>query len=846
MKGPSAIDELVAAAKAGRLVVFIGAGPSTEPPACLPTWEKFCMAMADFAEPFQPTRATLMREEVQEGRLLASADFFIQADKVPRSEREKFFLKNFDVPKDKCPSVYSLLARLPAAHWLTTNFDPFLGGAIAKECPNAEVLDNSPEHIRAMLSAWSAKHFCLYMHGRAHIYDTLVYHGVSYLALRSRPEYKHLLRRVFTECTILFYGYSVSDPDIVETLEYVANDLAGAGNATHYLLTSSPRWLDHKLLSKANVVVIPYTASDDHKEAKDIFRELIHRCPRAGSLGFPDIHSRNQVRELANIFCSLFEYQKNSSAYESAAGAIVLAGLMAAPHGLKETELLEDVRRRTHTDEISARNILRSGLRLLRSSSKIAEVAGVLQPTSTVCVDHADAIVDVIETRLLTFNSQAASILAIRETIRSVVSHILLAQGLTVARAYVNEDDIAGYDLEGLARGALGLLPRVGYGAEDDLVKSVCSVLREPDSDTGQSLFRLAHAAYALESVFLNPGGVSLGESLRWKIYLDTNIVLRILFPVRRNYATFARLLERCGRLGTPVAVIYPFVEECAAHIDLLRAFLREKGIDSKDGLMEYLETVPADARSPVLEAFAVEVARAGWHRFDEFLQKRHVQSEAALTSVLRNRRIEVEGEDILRRLDTSERETLWAELRAWRHDQSASGRKLRRNEASQIEWMVRLRAAGVRSWFLSIDGQLRRALLTLQKGYYAGFVMTPTAWAMRLADLHWGEVDFGGFSAFMWSMAAQPIEERAQEIVLRKVLEQPEARGESPEWLREQVDDLFARRAWKTAFRASAGPSSHSAADETEFLSLAEQILPVSVQAVLDAIARRKKGQGK
>src|SRR5208283_2896920 len=541
----------------------------------------------------------------------------------------------------------------------------------------------------------------------------------------------------------------------------------------------------------------------------------------------PDIRSRDEVRELANIFCSLFEYQKNSSTYESAAGAIVLAGMMAAPHGLKEPELLDNIRRRTHTNESSARNILKAGLRLLRSSAKITEDSGDFRAAPAVCVDQADAIFDLIETRLLTFNSQAGSVPTIRDTIRSVVSHIMLAQGLTVARAYLNEDDIASYDLEGLARSALGLLPRVGYGLDDDLVRSICGILREPDSDTGQSLFRLAHAAYALESVFLNPEGVSLGESLRWKIYLDTNIVLRVLFPVRRNYATFGSLLERCGRLGTPIAVIYPFVGECVTHIDLLREFLRDKGIDSKDSLIAYLETVSPDARSPVLEAFAVEVERAGWHRFDEFLQKRHVQSEAALIRVLRNRRVEVEGEDILRRLDTSERETLWAELRAWRHDQSASGRKLRRNEATQIEWMVRLRANGVRSWFLSIDGQLRRALLTLQKGYYAGFVMTPTAWAMRLADLHWGEVDFGGFSAFMWSMVAQPIEERAQEIVLRKVLEQPEARGESPEWLREQVDDLFAKRAWKTVFRASAGPSSHSAADETEFLSLAEQILP-------------------
>ena len=713
---------------------------------------------------------------------------------------------------------------------------------MTNERKEVDILDNTAEHLRAAHSNWSSKSFCLYLHGRAHIYDTLIYHTNGYQALRQRSEYRHLLRRLFLEYSVLFYGYSATDPDIVETLKFIAEELGGAGGTTHYLLSASPEWLNNELLPKANVVVLPYEKTPDHKGAKEVLRSIIQACGTPGEVGFPDVHARDRLQELAGIFCSLFQHEMNAKTYDTATGAIVLRSLNRS--ATTQKELLDDVRKTAHVNEQSARQIIKSGTAFLKRNGQVSEANGRLVPLELTPANPSDAVIDAVEIRLLTFTARATSVPELRSTIREVVSRVMIAQGLTVARAFVNEDDVSGYDLERLVRDALARLPRPGFGISDDLVKAVCTVLREPDPPTSRNLFRLAHAAYALESVFLAPEGVSLGDSLRWKIFLDTNVVLRVLFPVQKGSQTFVDLLARCARLGTPLAVLHFFVEECIGHIDMVQTLLSERKVKDPTTLRDYVETMAPASRSPVLDAYVVMVERRGWMRFEEFRQLHQVQSAHALTKLLRNKGIIPEGADIRRELDTSDRETLWAELREWRNDQSFKGRTLRRNEATQIEWMVRLRADGLRSWFLSIDGQLRRALLSLRKGYYAGFVMTPTAWAMRLADLHWGEIDVGGFSAFMWSMAAQPVEDRAQELVLRKLLQHPEAVGEDPEWLREQVDDLFSRRAWKSSFSAAAEAAKSSADEEAQFHALADQILPLSVQTLLDRIAKKRRDE--
>ena len=64
------LEAVTATAKSGRLVAFVGAGPSTEEPLNLPTWREMCGQLAELASGFQPARGDLIRHEISTGQWL--------------------------------------------------------------------------------------------------------------------------------------------------------------------------------------------------------------------------------------------------------------------------------------------------------------------------------------------------------------------------------------------------------------------------------------------------------------------------------------------------------------------------------------------------------------------------------------------------------------------------------------------------------------------------------------------------------------------------------------------------------------------------------------------------------
>jgi hypothetical protein len=838
---PTALRLINESVKRGPLVVLVGAGASMDPPARLVSWKGLVGRMAQVAEPYQQTRAQLIREEAAESRLIEAADIFVAGDKVPKNLRAKLFCDEFDKPKTAMPEVYKLLARLPASLWITTNFDPFLKYALGDSNPEIELQTNARESFRAVLSLWTDKKFCIYLHGRAHEYDSLVFYSEAYKQLYSREDTQHLLRRVFTECAVLAYGHSCTDPDLLKIVQFVAEELGGATQNTHFLLTCDAGMTAVPLLRKANFTVIEYSASDDHAEAKKLIHEFLATKPHADSPGLVGRSHEHNVRELTTIYLALSDTEAREGTYATACAALVLQTASRVGATTDWNALVTAVRGACATDERTASQIAKTGLALLERRGLAAKKGVTIELGSTAAAGNdTDAVVDALEARVASYNSRFRPSEKTKDAFRLAVSHVMLAQGMTVARSFVREDDPHGYDLSFVAREAVARVPRMGDGIERDLEKAICEILRDPPSTLQKPLFQLAHAACSLELVFLNPGQVSLGESLRWKLFLDSNVVLRIISPANKHSKEFRLLIERCRRLGTPLAIIHPFVEEIVTHIRLQGALLNELKVQSKEALISYLGTQEENERSPILEWYASEVERRGWMPYSQFVQIHTLNSSMQIVGLLKNLGIETEGKNIKQDLDTSERETLWADLRSWRHDQSVAGRTLRRNEATQIEWLLALRQQNVRTWFLSRDGQLRRALMSLQKARYAGFVMTPTAWAHQLAQVHWGEVDVSGFAAMMWSFPSRSLEDRAREVVLQRLFaDHPEAQKAEPEWLRDKVDEVFARGNLAMLFKESEAEND-PAKSESSFLSALQAVIPKAVSEILDAMAKK------
>jgi hypothetical protein len=480
--------------------------------------------------------------------------------------------------------------------------------------------------------------------------------------------------------------------------------------------------------------------------------------------------------------------------------------------------------------------MLAEGLAVLKRAGAVESTGTGIEVKQRPIDGAADLapVLQAVETRYATFASAAPLDAAALDKTKSAISYVLLAQGMSVAKAFANQEPPETYSLQSIAQEAVRV-SGVPLALREPLVASLVGVFAEPEPSVSRCLFRLAHSAYALESVFLNPLQSNLESLLHWRVYLDSNVVMRALSPAVPEHKGFSSLFGRLAKLNTPLLLLHPFAAEIVDHARSQGNVVRALKVRDKEHLRSFVTDIPKTERSPILLWYFAEVERLGWRDFERFISDTGLGSVSALERVVGRLGIKVEGASITRRFDTSTRETLWDGLREWRGGgKSVSARRLRRNEATQVEYLLRLREQGIRTWFLSKDGQLRQALKFIEGGRYAGFVITPTAWAHRLADLHWGEVDIAGFSELMWCLPERTPRERLGQIAMRQVLEQaPEGATINPEWLRDQVELAF----------TDGGVDSFVQGGDVEqaeaFADLVTQLVPSAVDTILDNLAK-------
>jgi hypothetical protein len=831
------IDRVLGAATEGKLVVLIGSGPSMDPKTSLPNWPGFVQELADDARGYQQARATLIEEELREGHVLAAAEYYDLHDRIPRAAREQFFLKRFDTPPENVPTIYNTIASLPARHWVTTNFDSNLKWAVDRKV--AEVVDHL--ELKNVISMWSQKRFVVYLHGRAFKYDSLVYCGSHYRAIAGRPEFQEFMRNMFLRSTVLAYGYSFSDPDICEVLRFVADDLGGAAERTHVCIAPNTGSPPTELLRRANFELVCYDPRDGHAEGKRI---LIDLQKRSNPIDVPDSSYLSAQASRLNALvglCMSLSAPGRVDTYQTAAAAIVLSTVVEQGGKSLRGDLECLVTKRLQSSYPHGSAVTAAGLDALVRESKVQLQDDVISIVGTQVAANVEMtqIIGAIERRFATYRAGYHSNSATRKAIRDAITYVLVVQGMTIAKMFANQDQPEAYSIETVVNEALSQTS-LSRAEHDPMARALIEVLSSPEPDESRLLFRLAHAAFALETVFLNPCAPDPAELLSWRIYLDSNVVMRLLSPSSPQCQGYRSLFRRLNELRTPLYILSAFVREIVSHANAVGAQVTAARVKNNDDIGLLVEGFPAREQSPFLIWYAADCLKNGFRPFPDFARDKRIDCEAEVETVLRsNYGVITEGRDATRRFDTSRRESVWDALRTWRGGQkSVSARRLRRNEATQVEWLDNLRSQGTRAWFMSMDGQLRQALKWIEHGHFSGFVVTPDAWAHRLRDLHWKEVDFAGFSEMMWALPEPSYEARLEQLTIRRVVEKLGAAsaGLNIEQLRDEVEAFFQDKNVDVLISAEPPQSRDQAFEE-----LAGQLLPPAVEKVLDAIAEKQ-----
>lgn len=251
----------------GRNMVLpvVGAGLSIPVPMPargkrLPLWKEMLEEL--IGRVTQQDLVDRLRQEVAKDKYLDVASAL--ADELTRDVLSDYLARTFQKPPGARPKIYDLVARLPVDHFATTNFDPWLGQAVSEAGRSgARIL--TPGHTPSLHDvSLTSLPFVFMLHGDARTPQECVLTLESFAALQfDHRVYMDLLAALANQRTLLFLGYSLTDPDLLVTLASWQARFANAP-ARHVLLATDVAAYDRTRLRKYGVQVVEYAKGKDY------------------------------------------------------------------------------------------------------------------------------------------------------------------------------------------------------------------------------------------------------------------------------------------------------------------------------------------------------------------------------------------------------------------------------------------------------------------------------------------------------------------------------------------------------------------------------------------------------
>jgi NAD-dependent SIR2 family protein deacetylase len=276
-------SEIITKLKDEKCVAFIGAGLSIG--AGLPDWKRLIEQMISWCEEYQ----IVLPNKNELNQLLSEKDFTTLADTLiecmGKSRYQQFLKEVFRKGKLKPTETHKLLPNIPFSAILTTNYDKLIEGAYTAtnegEIPaNFTHLDTS-EISNALQSG---NFHIIKTHGDIDRVDSIVLGRKEYRELlHNNNAYKIYLQQMIISKTILFLGFSLTDPDlfcILDELRVIFKD----NTSTHYALMDETNLSEIKIKqfrTDYNIIIIPYKPSSNlHAEVPEFLKELIKLTPK--------------------------------------------------------------------------------------------------------------------------------------------------------------------------------------------------------------------------------------------------------------------------------------------------------------------------------------------------------------------------------------------------------------------------------------------------------------------------------------------------------------------------------------------------------------------------------------
>ncbi|HJT28880.1 MAG TPA: SIR2 family protein [Pyrinomonadaceae bacterium] len=268
--------ELVEQIVANNGIVFAGAGLSQG--SGLPGWTTLLGQMIDWGQ--EQGIALADRDELE--GYIANGDLLLVAEELRerfgRTDFHRFMLDTFTPLKCTPTDTHRILPKIPFAAALTSNYDSLLESAYTLEQGSSPRTFTYAEYPELSMMLRRNDFYLLKVHGtidriQSIVLGTLDYREIVY----SNQAYRQHLAALFSTRTILFLGFSLTDPDLLLFLDNLRASFKGY-TPNHFALIDAsavPAIKQRRFQMDYGIRMVPYLpSSSSHPEVYEFLQEL--------------------------------------------------------------------------------------------------------------------------------------------------------------------------------------------------------------------------------------------------------------------------------------------------------------------------------------------------------------------------------------------------------------------------------------------------------------------------------------------------------------------------------------------------------------------------------------------
>lgn len=267
--------------------IFVGAGVSMR--AGMPSWYEL----------IDPLKKYVKEAITQQSSLLDIAELY--SVKYRRPALVHAIKQEIEKRNARPTKVQNLLVNLPIHRIFTTNFDTLLEMAAKESFIRHRVVVNAPD----VAVSDASQLVIVKLHGDINQSDSLIITSRDYYSyFATHPTVADLLKVELQTRTVLFLGYSFSDPDLGMILSRIGEESGDEMRRMLYSVQFRPPELVKRALEARGVTVIPLDAEPNTPEGRAIMEswmssfsdELVRRDRRKGgsySRNVADLYSIN-------------------------------------------------------------------------------------------------------------------------------------------------------------------------------------------------------------------------------------------------------------------------------------------------------------------------------------------------------------------------------------------------------------------------------------------------------------------------------------------------------------------------------------------------------------------------